>query len=271
MSYPQPKADDYATGGYGFFRLNTRLSSPGDIYESPQGAHAFAIGPDSDISKVQVAYFDDQVPTFMNQLSLGPARSFVGMISARNEAAYAPISRPGRTLLWSDDLFNSQFRPPGFDPALHAFNIIVPQLDVIQFFSDPPGILPARNDKSYLIQNVATPFPIAGRPTYFMIPFYGRRYGMVEITNRTSPGVPFNWGIFGVNFAISPVGPGALDQITPIRALAPIAAGVNEVTRITSFANGVFDYLLLQVERIADADPTFPAPIKVVVSDVAQD
>jgi hypothetical protein len=267
MTFPQPNADGYATGGSGFFRLNTRLSSPGDMYESAQGAHNFAIGPDSDISKVNVAYFDDQVPTFMNQFSLGPARSFAGFVAARNEALYAPISRPGRTLIWSDDLFNSQFRPPGFDPDTDTFNIIVPQLDVIQFFSDPPGILPDRNDKSYLIQNVAAD-AIDARPTYFMIPFYGRRYGMVEITNRSA--FPFSWGIFGVNFAISPIGPGALDQITAIRALAPIAATVNEVTKITSFVHGVFDYLLLEIVSIANK-ATFPAPIKVVCSDVAQD
>jgi len=266
MTYPQPNADAYATGGYGFFRLSTRLSSPGDIYESPQGAHAFAIGPDSDISKVDIAYFDDQVPMFLNQLSVGPGRSFAGSVAARNDASYAPVNRPGRTLMWSDDLFNSQFRPPGFDANDDTYNIIVPQLDVIQYFSDLPGVVPARNDKSYLIQNVSA--ALGGHPTYFMIPYYGRRYGMIGITNRAAD--PLNWGIFGVNFAISPAGAGALDQITPIRALGPLASTVNEVTKVSPLVHGVFDYLLLQIERIGDK-PTFPAPIKVVVSDVAQD
>lgn len=264
MTFPQPDATGYATGGSGFFRLNTRLSSPGDMYESAQGAHNFAIGPESDISKVKVAYYDEQVPTFMNQFSVGPARSFAGFVPARNEALYAPISRPGRTLIWSDDLFNSQFRPVGFDAQTDTYNIVVPQLDVIQYFSDPPGVIPARNDKSYLIQNVAA--GIAPAPTYFMIPYYGRRYGMVSITNKS--GNPFNWGIFGINFAISPVGVNAQDQITAIRALAPIANTVNEVTKITASVHGLFDYLMLEIQRIG-GNGTFPAPIKVVVSDVA--
>ena len=68
MSYPQPNADQYAINGYQYFRLNTLLSSPGDIYESAQSALAIALGPESDISRVAVAYYDDQVPTtFTNQ------------------------------------------------------------------------------------------------------------------------------------------------------------------------------------------------------------
>ena len=75
MSYPQPSADQYAIKGYQFFRLNTLLTSPGDIYQSQQSGHAFAIGPESDISNVNVAYFDDQVPNFMAQTVISPQRA----------------------------------------------------------------------------------------------------------------------------------------------------------------------------------------------------
>jgi len=60
MSYPPPNPDQYALNGYKFFRLNTPLISDGDMYESQQGANGFAIGPDSDISKVNIGYFDEQ-------------------------------------------------------------------------------------------------------------------------------------------------------------------------------------------------------------------
>jgi hypothetical protein len=261
VSYPQPDADKYAVNGYQYFRLNTILSSPGDIYESQQSGHAIALGPDSDISKVAVAYFDDQVPTFMQQTSIGSDRSFVGRIDARNEVTYQPIGRPGRVLFWSDDLFNSQFRPVGFLPNDDLFNRIDPCLDVIQFFSPQQALVPRRNDKSWLIQNVAAPLNLS---TYFMLPFYGRRYGLVEITNR-SPNL-FNWAVSGVNFAISPSGAGALDQVTPIRPLGALASGVQEITKITPETVGMFDYLLLQIKSVA-ALATTPAPIKVIVSD----
>ena len=50
MSYPPPNPDNYALNGYKFFRLNTPLTSDGDMYESAQGGQGFAIGPQSDLS-----------------------------------------------------------------------------------------------------------------------------------------------------------------------------------------------------------------------------
>ena len=96
MSYPQPDSNQYAIKGYQFFRLNTLLTSPGDIYESAQSGHSIAIGPESDLANINVAYFDDQVETFMQRTTISPLRAFVGRIDARNDAVTAPVERRAR-------------------------------------------------------------------------------------------------------------------------------------------------------------------------------
>ncbi|HET9061829.1 MAG TPA: hypothetical protein VFO62_00940, partial [Candidatus Binatia bacterium] len=237
MTYPQPSADSYVVNGADFFRLNTLLSSPGDIYESPQGGYAFALGPESDISKVNVAYLDEQTATQVNQFSVGPARALTGLVPARNDATYEPTSRPGKLLFWADDLYNPSFTPPGYDDELDILQWVAPRLDIIQYFAPPPGVTPARTDKTWLLQNIQT-VPNEDASTYFLFPYYGRRLGNVIITNVGAD--PFNFGVFGINFSISPA-VGGTNQITPIRALAPIAAAAHENTSITAAADGTFD------------------------------
>lgn len=263
MSYPQPNANLYAINGYQYFRLNTLLSSPGDIYESEQGGLAFAIGPDSDISKVTVASFDDQVPTYMQITSIGVERAFTGRIAARNEVTYQPANRPGRVLFWSTDLYDTSFRPEGFNPLIDSFNVITPRLDVIEYFSSPPTLLPQRNDKTYNLQDWPT-LPNADADAYFLIPYWGRRYGMVELTNKSAG--PWSFALSGVNFAIS--GSSAnYTQVTPIVADAPVTAGTQLVSVVTSTQNGMFDALLLRFHRLDPDLTAIKGPIRITVSD----
>ncbi len=171
MSFPQPNSNDYATGGYKFFRLNTLLVSPGDMYESEQSGLALAVGPQSDIANVNVAYFDDQVPDFMQFTQIAPTRAFVGRVDARNEAKYSPAQRPGRIFLWSDDIYDPNFRPRGFSAVNDRIQFVAPRLDVIQYFDQPGTLGPARADKTYQFQNY-----IVSGTLYIVVPFYGRKY-----------------------------------------------------------------------------------------------
>lgn len=158
MSYPPPNFDQYALNGYKFARLNTPLISDGDIYESQQGAQGFAIGPDSDISKVNIAYFDDQVPRFMNQVAITPERSFPGFFAARNEVDYVPSNRPGRILIWSDELYNNTWLPTAFEVG-SRIDFEVPVLDVIQYFAPAAQAMNSgRNDKEYWYDFISPPF-----------------------------------------------------------------------------------------------------------------
>ena len=262
MSYPQPNSNDYALNGYKYFRLNTLLSSPGDIYESAQSGHALAIGPESDISKVNVAYFDDQVPTYMQMTTIGEDRGFVGRIDARNEVTYQPAGRPGRLLFWSADLYDSTFRPPGFSVITDLFLPIAPRLDVIQYFDQQPSLSPKRNDKTYNLSMLPTPTAVLGS-VYAVIPFWGRRYAMLQVTNKSTG--PFSFAASGINYAIASAA-SASTQITPIVALAPLAVGGPYTTLITSTVNGMFDALLLQFKRLAIPD-LVEGVFRITVSD----
>ena len=177
MSYPPPNADQYSINGYKFFRLNTPLISDGDVYQSQQGAQGFAIGPDSDVSKVNIAYFDDQVPNFLNQIAITPERSFPGLIAAQNDKTYAPANTPGRILIWSDELYNPTWSPSFIDIA-GRIDFEVPVMDVVQYFAPAGNAMnQGRNDKEYWYPFLNAPANAFGPNTWvIVIPFYGRRY-----------------------------------------------------------------------------------------------
>ena len=278
MSYPQPNSDQYALNGYTFFRLNTPLSSPGDIYESAQGAQAFAIGPDSDIDRVNIAYFDDQRgPTFVNRATIGPSRSLVGVVAARNEVQYMPGARPGRILIWPEALYDSTFKPPFWNDVFGTFDvlrIIPPQLDVIQYFTAVPSLATGRSDRTYMFQTLEAPVQPNAQGN-LMIPYYGRRYAFIEVTNRTDLTDPtsIDLAIYGVNFAYSVATPAnqQTHQVTTIRALTPLVANAQTIQIITAETDGMFDYLLIQTQRVEPGRlPGSPCPAKITVSDCAR-
>lgn len=198
MAYPQPNSNAPALGGLDFFRLNTPSVSPGDIYESEQGALAFAIGPDSDISNVDIFYYDDASPTRMNTFQISPDRGFAGRINARVNENYPVINRPGRILIAPANAYNPAWRPVSGYTGIVEF--IDPVLDVIQYFSAQPSLLPQRSDKSYVLQGTT---PKAGDNTLdqaIVIPAYGRKYGSFQFWN--------NWGanvlltVIGVSYGV---------------------------------------------------------------------
>ena len=261
MSYPQPSAVAYTRNGYDFFRLKTILSSPGDIYESAVSGHALAIGPESDIANVNVNYFDDQAPNFLQQTAVSPLRSFAGRIDAQNGKTYTPSGRPGRIMFWPADIYDPLFRPRAFG-AGDLMNFRAPMLDVIQYFSPPPTLVPQRIDKSFVFQNYN-----ATQVSWIVLPFYGRKLAYVQFTNRT-PLTSFTFQIIGVNYSITPdTAPGPLVatpyhqelQILPSTAVA-FGSSISEIITATTF--GMFDALVFGVGQA-----TGPAPLRIIMSD----
>lgn len=198
MSYPQQNANDAVVKGADLFRLNTLLASPGDIYESSQGANAMALGPDSDIAEVNVTYFDAQQPLGINNVVLSTSRSMVGKLDVNNTpAAYLPAGRPGKILIAPANLWN-----PNFVPGNSLFNVDIdtqiletPRLDVIQYFHNQPSLVPQRRDKTYTFQSV----PVSNTDasvSYVTIPFYGRKYAHVTMVH--SPAGPQGGAVVGV-------------------------------------------------------------------------
>jgi hypothetical protein len=257
MSFPQPDATEYATNNYGFFRLNTPLSSPGDIYESNQSGHAFTVGPNSDIANVNMAYFDDQVPTFMQFMTISPTRSFTGLLNARNEATYDPSGRPGRILFWADDIYDPNFKPHAF-VAGDAIQFVPPVLDVIQYFTPLASVVPSRINKEFVFQNYVVP---SGQTLYIVVPYYGRKYAFVNFTNRNNTQTN-TFGIIGVNYAITQDDSATpYHQETVIRAAAAVAVNGSVGQIIKASTTGMFDALVFSLNNGG------PAPLRIDVSD----
>lgn len=263
MSYPQPDSNQYAIAGYQFFRLITPLVSPGDIYESSQSGHAIAVGPTSDIANVNIAYFDDQAPNFMARTTISPMRALTGRVDARNEAVYTPANRPGKILFWSDDIFDPNYRPfqrpAEFDPEDDEIQFVQPVLDVIEYFKPQGSLTPGRDDREFVFQNY--PAVSGSGRFYLVVPYYGRKYGYVNFTNRLGVG-GITFGIVGLNYAITQDdSANPYHQETTILAEASVAAG-NSVTKIIrSTVEGCFDALVFSLNNAG------PAPLRILMSD----
>lgn len=253
MSYPQPNADQYAIDGYKYFRLNTLLSSPGDIYESAQGGHAFALGPESDISRVNIAYLDDEIPiTKMNQTQIDPHRSFIGLVDARNEVQYLPAGRPGRILMWSADLYDPNYQP-SFAGVNDTIIHIAPRLDLIEYFSPPGPLVQRRTDKVYNFQS----YVLSGSDNWIVIPTYGRKYGFVELTNN-DPVDTLAFKIYGVNYGIGSTF--TQEKILFSQAVAPLGGQATANNFLGFLGGGMFDAIVLNT--FGDS-----MPLRVVLSD----
>ncbi len=256
MSYPQPSADAATLAGLEFFRLNTELVSPGDIYESVQSARAFAIGPDSDISKVNVVYFDGtNAPTLMSQLSIGPDRSLTSLVAARNTDTYMPVinqadpqnARPGRILLYPAEFYDPAFRPQ-FAAALDTVTFIPPRLDVLMFFQNPHSVPSARTDRSFYFPTIPL---TALQSTWLIVPSYGRKY--VHLSAISQPGSPTTIGVRGINYILGQNAPGAPGVAFETILLA--VGVISEVTAtnviVTAGNQGMFDAIVIQVDGTA--------------------
>lgn len=277
MAYPQPSADQYAIDGYKFFRLNTLLASPGDIYESGQSSNGICIGPDSDIANVMVAYFDQQQPNQMNQAKISPSRSIVGRLDSNNDGSYLPSGRPGRILLWSGDTWNPNFEPP----TVSDNNFIIletPTLDVIEYFEEQPSLVPQRNDKTWFYQQLLFPAAVSTTPGSIIVtvPYYGRRFARINVF---IPGVfesvpPIDVAVYGT---ILNLGDGVSNPTTLITSLTdittdfdvPVNAGTIESTPAIDTPNGgVFDLLTVLVTAHDHTNqPPNGVLIRIITSD----
>lgn len=262
MSYPQPDSNSAVIQGQDFFRLNTKLSSPGDIYESEQSSHVACLGPESDLANVVVQYYDDQVPTFLQQATISQRRPFAGRMNARNDTRYSPTGVTGcvkgRVMFWPADLYDPNFKPSTFNAGVgDQMEFIVPQLDVIQYFQQIDTV-PDRIDRQYLFQNYR-----ATGTNFIVVPFYGRKLAYAQFTNRT-PASSANFGIIGVNYAITDdatASPPPYHQETTLQAVTGVATNASITKIVSATANGEFDALVFSVQTSG------PAILHITTSD----
>lgn len=247
MSYPQPDSSAAVAAAQDFFRLNTPLVSAGDIYETVVGGEAFSIGPESDISKFAVDYYDAaNGPTFMNTATVGKTRAFLGGITAQPGKSYQPSGSPGRTFIRPLDLYNPTIDPTAVFgvPGDQSF-FIAPQLDVIQYFAAPPSLVSTRNDKSFQMQRVLQG---AAGTAVVVIPAYGRKRASYQFKNLAATNQSFGIGI--MNYFL-----GDGDA-------TPDGASGNFIVAVTSYAAGA------QVDGVINTDTvgTFDAIVVYLVT-----
>jgi len=259
-TYYQPDSDRAVLLGNQFFRLNTELSNPGAIWESKQSGYNFALGPLSDIAHVRIGYFDESVPTFLNQFAIGPGRPWNGQVIARNDALYAPANRPGRILIWSDDIYVEDYIPVGHGVGDQLISV-VPRIDVIETFS-PSDQQPGRIDRQFFWPYL--PFPV--NDLFLIIPYYGRKTASVRIANQTTGDVTYS--IRGLNYNVDAQtsGPGAGGIETPIVTNVVIPTVTVATKIVKEGTDGMFDALILVVH--ADGAGGGPIPIFISTSDV---
>lgn len=261
MSYPQPLSDLALIEGFNFFRLNSELVSPGDIFESTQSSYAICVGPDSDIANYGCAYFDTQAPDNVQLLTFSPQRGFSGLIPAL-AGQYAPSGRPGKTLFWSNDLFDPAYVPSAGIGAGGSIERVQPIFDVIQYFTEEPSITPQRTDKVFFYQQIPIDIVSAGT-SYVIIPFYGRKSASIRFANAGNGSLAF--GVLGVTYYAVTLGK-AIETV--IHASALVAAGAQVFVPVTFAANGAFDAIVCSVGLLTGG--TYTAgdfPLTITVSD----
>ena len=264
MAYPQPDSNLPVTKKLPIFRIQTPLISAGDVYESEQGCSAVVVGPQSDISRVRLSYYDDnaQAQGFMQQAFVTPDRGFIGPISARNEATYQPSNVKGRILINSDDVFQPAYNPGSF--ASDERIQISPILDVIQYFGSPPNVLPQRADKLYRWDS-----PILINPNNkacaIIIPYYGRKFAKYTFDNQSAEVITF--GVFGLDFIESTSSVTGTEH--QILASAAVAAGNKVKGVVRASVDGMFDALILNVTRTNNGT-NLAEIIRVLVSDAPE-
>lgn len=266
MSYPQKTASAAVLGGQDFFRLNTLLTSPGDIYESDQGSHAFALGPDSDIANVDVFYLDPNSPGSMNSFRVSPDRSMVGTIKASVVDNYAPLAIPGRVLIAPADLYNPAWRPTGF-AAPDVISYITPVLDVIQYFTPQPSLVTQRNDKTYELESVFN----GGQPIgngWVVVPAWGRKSASFKFKNGFVVGERVT--LYGVKLGISVAPLSSASSDIQQELLAETVVTTTPTSYVYKFsASGAFDYFAIKYDLDGLTSGNFGATTHITVSDDA--
>lgn len=253
MSYPQPVASQEILEGQEFVRVKTLLTSSGDAYELNVSAKAFAIGPESDVARARITYFD---PIHGPQsVIVGVGCPFFGRIDAKPKDVYPGSSTPANIIITPEDAIESQaIIDTAFSAAdapreaingLNLRGFVQPKLDLIAYLSEPKTLPQQRADAIYrgnLVMNSGenalhdTHDP-AETNTYLYFPFYGRKYMSFKIKNGTA--YSYSYRVHGLTF--NPGTGGVTSEY--LTAWTAVATGTVGSAEVRASASGQFDYL----------------------------
>jgi hypothetical protein len=269
MSFPQTTPVNSVRGGEEYWRLLTPLSSSGDIYEAEVSARAIVVGPDSDISKIDVTYYDVQNPNLANTASVSTDKPFIGRLDAFASENYQSGDRARVLISTSDLLPPAGFRPQGAGVA-DPLSIIQPNIDLLFYLNEEPTFIAPRTNTTYRTEQ--NPVDVLAPPNWVMFPFYGRRYANITMKNVLDFVTPTTVvvNVYGINFSNIISDPGLQDNGHQQELLATttiVPFGVSGVTQSIQITNRAFDYLALSY----DPSVAFPTRTSFVINAEVSD
>lgn len=237
--------------GQEFFRLLQELESGGDIYEIDASVKALCLGPQSDLANLDVFFFDEQSPDSIDQISLAVGNPVIGRIDARLATQYPTTELAARILVTARDPVDNTFVPSSFSTGDSDFvaGRPLPRIDLFAYLSDPSGYAPLRDDRLYSFPFISTASPA---DAFYILPYYGRRYGHVEFTNLQASPQVYTITVLGINLvagvqAAGSVDPGANRARETALGVLDVVSGSTGNLIITQ-ADGLFDLLTVQIE-----------------------
>jgi hypothetical protein len=251
------QASQAVLNGQEFFRLFQDLESGGDIYEIDTGTKALCVGPQSDLANYTVNFFDFQAPDNIDEVNLSLGNPVIGRLDALLATKYPTASGlPARILVSPRDIVDNTWLPTGFVPP--AFPIAGdfvaarprPRIDLFSYLSNPTALAPLRDDRLY--QFPFTTALLSPARAFYILPYYGRRYGEFSFKNLTG-GVgsqTYTVEVTGVNLFPGTQGadgavPGESKSIETTLFGGPIVVPPNSATNqlIKSNTEGMFDLI----------------------------
>lgn len=270
MTFPQTSSIEAIRQGQEFWRLFTELESSGDIYESEQSSRAIVIGPNSDIARANVTYYDVQNNNIASNVSISVDKPLIGRLDALSSQTYQTGDR-ARILISSIDLAPpSGFRPPSAGVA-DPISQVTPKIDIYSYLNEQPGFIAPRTDRVHLFEQL--PNFLSSAPQWYLVPFYGRRFAEITVKSLgflAQPALTVN--IYGINFSNTIADASLADnghQEELLATMSFIVPGLGAgITDSVAISNRAFDYLAVEIDSSATPYPDSSAvTTHITVSD----
>ncbi len=271
MTYPQTSAEEAINNGQEYWRLFTELESSGDIYEAAVSARAVVVGPESDVSRINLTYYDKQSANAANQVCVSIDKPLTGRIDALFSSPYSSGDRARVLISTADLLPPANYQPQGFDDGNDILEIVQPRIDLYYYLNEQPGFIAPRSDRFHLFE--ALPFTgTFDESIWYVIPFYGRRFAECTFKSLglvSQPGVTTN--VYGANFSniiadATLADDGHQLELLGSVVMAPPAPSAG-ITDSVTVLNRAWDALVIEIVPAA----AFPSPDSFVTHIVTSD
>jgi hypothetical protein len=271
MTFPQTSAETAIQNGQQYWRLFTELESSGDIFEAPVSARAVVIGPDSDISRVDLTYYDAQSANLTNQMIISIDKPLVGRVDALFSTPYQSGDRARVLLSTADLLPPTNYLPQGFNVGNDILEVVQPRIDLYYYTNEQPTFIPPRSDRFHLFEQL----PFVGtfdEDIWYVIPFYGRRFAECTFKSLGVVSAPaLGIEVFGANFSNIVADVTIADDGHQLESLGTIAMAPppigQGITDSVTVLNRAWDALVIQINPTA----AFPSPQSFVTHVVVSD